>query len=469
MRNILGFLNLAELGIYTAVATSLYKPIFEKDQNKVSEIISLFGFLYRIIGFAILVIGVVVSIFLPNIFAKTDLNYLVLYAAYYTFLTITLVSYFNNYKQVLLAADQRSYVTTRLSNWMNIVKVGLQILYLKYMGGNYYGWLLIELVFGFALRYLINKTMTKQYPWLKTDLRNGRMLLVRYRDVLKKVKQLFAHKLAGFIHYQSSQILVYALTSLTMVTYFTNYTLIFSKVTILINSTLGSNLAGIGNIIAENNPAKIRKVFWEFNALYFWIGGVLVFSFYHIIEPFIVLWLGSEFILPPIVFLIMLINLYFMIVGQTARYFLNGYALFKDVWAPWVEASLNIGIAIGVGYFYGIFGVVLGIAISSLLIVIIWKPYFLFREGFKERSLKYWFNILKYVGLFILAWAILYPLAHSPWIPIPSSFLKLLLFAIIISFPFTILYGALLYFGSPGMKDLCRRMTPVLINLIRHN
>ncbi len=463
MRNILGFLNLAELGIYTAVATSLYKPLFDKDRKKINEIISLFGYLYRIIGFAILGLGMIVSIFLPWIFAKSDLHFLIIYGAFYTFLAITLVSYFNNFKQVLLAADQRTYVTARLSNWINLGKVGLQIIYLKYFNGNYYGWLLIELFFGLMLRYLVNRIVTKQYPWLQTNINNGRSLLSQYKEVLVKVRQLFAHKMADFAHYQSSLILVFALTSLTMVTYYTNYTLIFKQITTLINKTLGSNLAGIGNVIAENNNSKIMKVFWEFNALYFWIGGILVFSFYYILESFIILWLGAEFILPKLVFVVMLFNLYIMIVGQTARYFLNGYALFKDVWAPWTEAGLNIGIAIGVGYFYGILGVVIGIAISTLLIVNIWKPYFLFREGFKEKHWKYWPNILRYVGLFILAWLILYPLLHSGWLPSPSTYLKWFWFALLISIPFGLIYGLLLYIGSPGMKDLYQRMRSVLI------
>ena len=40
MRNILGFLNLAELGVYTAVATSLYRPIFDKNEDKINEILN---------------------------------------------------------------------------------------------------------------------------------------------------------------------------------------------------------------------------------------------------------------------------------------------------------------------------------------------------------------------------------------------------------------------------------------------
>jgi hypothetical protein len=249
-----------------------------------------------------------------------------------------------------------------------------------------------------------------------------------------------------------------------MVTYYTNYTLIFNKVTILIRQTLGSNLAGIGDIIAENNITKIKKVFWEFNALFFWIGGIILFSFYFLTEPFIVLWLGEDFILPENVFLVMLLNVFLVLVGQTARFFLNGYALFKDVWAPWAEAVINISIAIGVGYYFGLLGVVLGIAVSSLLIVIIWKPYFLYREGFKEKSTEYWLNMLRYLAILAITWLALSPLAHSGWLPEPTTYLNWILFALCISIPFSILYTIMLYFGAPGMKHLYQRMTPLLIS-----
>ena len=41
--SILDFLNLAELGIGTAVAVSLYKPLFDRDEQSIREIIALQG------------------------------------------------------------------------------------------------------------------------------------------------------------------------------------------------------------------------------------------------------------------------------------------------------------------------------------------------------------------------------------------------------------------------------------------
>ena len=68
LNNLLGFLNLAELGISTAIGYVLYKPLFEHDEKKINEIISVFGFIYRRIGFIILSAGCALACFLPLIF-----------------------------------------------------------------------------------------------------------------------------------------------------------------------------------------------------------------------------------------------------------------------------------------------------------------------------------------------------------------------------------------------------------------
>ena len=66
--NLLGFLNLAELGITSAIATSLYKPLYQNDTNAINDIISIFNYLYRLVGCVILVIGLVATLFIPSIF-----------------------------------------------------------------------------------------------------------------------------------------------------------------------------------------------------------------------------------------------------------------------------------------------------------------------------------------------------------------------------------------------------------------
>lgn len=43
--NLLGFLNLAELGISTAISYTLYTPLYQKDYKTINEIVAVQGWL----------------------------------------------------------------------------------------------------------------------------------------------------------------------------------------------------------------------------------------------------------------------------------------------------------------------------------------------------------------------------------------------------------------------------------------
>ena len=71
--SILQFLNIAEMGIGTAIACTLYKPISSGDNLQICDIISLQGHLYKRIACFILVCGLIVIGLIPVIFSKTVL------------------------------------------------------------------------------------------------------------------------------------------------------------------------------------------------------------------------------------------------------------------------------------------------------------------------------------------------------------------------------------------------------------
>ena len=73
LSNILGYLNLAELGIAGCISFFLFKPLQANDRKKIQEILSVFGYLYRYIGIIILIAGIIVSCFFPLIFRQTEL------------------------------------------------------------------------------------------------------------------------------------------------------------------------------------------------------------------------------------------------------------------------------------------------------------------------------------------------------------------------------------------------------------
>lgn len=85
LQNLLGFLNLAELGISTAIGYVLYKPLFEQNKLKINEIISVFGYLYHWIGKIMLLAGGILACFLSLIFSNTGFDLTLIFFVYFFF------------------------------------------------------------------------------------------------------------------------------------------------------------------------------------------------------------------------------------------------------------------------------------------------------------------------------------------------------------------------------------------------
>lgn len=263
MQNLLGFLNLAELGIGASIGYVLYKPIFDGNRDRIKEIVSVLAYLYRNVGLLILGAGLLLACFLPYIFADAGIRLGVIYFAYFAFLTSALISYFVNYRQTLLGADQRNYVVTVYFQTANIIKILLQIALVCYVGSLYL-WIAIELTFGILYSFILNWKINRVYPWLKCSVSEGRLKYPENRIIVRKARQMFVHKLAGMGRTQLLPFLVYAFTSLKLVAYYGNYMLLLTKLNQLVDNFLGSTGAGVGSLIAEGGyeayPAGILGV-----------------------------------------------------------------------------------------------------------------------------------------------------------------------------------------------------------------
>jgi len=461
--NLLSFLNLAELGVGSAIGYVLYKPIYENNHNEINEIISVFGYIYKKIGLIILAAGLILGCFIPLIFAKTSFNFGLIYFAYFSFLASSLISYFINYRETLLGADQKNYVIVGYLQTSQVIKSLVQMC-LAYYTKNYYYWVIIELTFGFLFSIVLNKKIDQTYPWLSTNIKKGKQLFKKYPDIIKYTKQLFVHKIAEFVLTQTSPFLVFTFSSLRSVAFFSNYTLITDKISGLINNILGSTGAGVGNLVAEGDEKKIKKVFWELTSIRYFVAGIFLFSLYNLIEPFISIWLGSNYIMNKPILILILANSFIMQTRGTIDQYLYGYGLFSDVWAPFAEAALNLGIAILCGSFWGIEGVLMGPLVSMTLIVCIWKPYFLYNKGFKTSIWSYWLTLFKYFLILTSAWILSNIILKSIITINPAnSYKSWILYALITTSIYSIISFILMYMFTQGIRDFIYR----IINKIR--
>ena len=456
--NLLGFLNLVELGIGTAIGYVLYKPLYDKDQEQINEIISVFGYLYHCVGYIILAAGVLLSLFLPLIFPDISIELPVVYAAYYSFLASSLIGYFINYKQTLLSADQRNYVVTAYFQTANILKVVIQLISAHYTG-NYYLWIVIEFFFGIIYAFILNWKINEVYPWLRSNVRNGRALLSKHNKIITLTKQVFAHKIGTFVQYQLSPFLIYAFASLQSVAYYGNYTLLTSKVSGLFVNFLGSSSAGVGNLIAEGNKEKILRIYWELLSIRFLFAGISTLFLYYIIPPFITLWIGSEYVMSENILILVLTGYVLGILRGTTDEFISGYGLFKDVWAPLAESGIFAVVALVGGYFWQLEGILLGGIVSLLIVVFGWKPYFLFKHGMAMPVRLYCLGFLELMICTSIAGCVVFILHDILCIVNPYySWATFIIYCIIEGITIFILMFVVLYVGTSGMKGIVSRI-----------
>lgn len=403
--NILGYLNLAELGITACIGFFLFKPLQTNNRQEIQDILSLLGYLYKWIGCIILAGGILISLFFPLIFATAELGLGIIYFAFYSFLGSSLIGYFINYRQTLLSADQKNYLVAIYYQSANILKIILQII-LAYTYKNLYLWVGIEFVFGIIGCIILNWKINKEYPWLNVDKKRGRLLLKQYPEVITKTKQVFIHKIKDFVLVRSDELFIFLFVSLKMVAYYGNYMIIISKLISLFSSVTGSVGASVGNLVAEGNKQGMMKVFWEYTTVQHTIAAILSFSLYNFIEPFIAHWLGLEYIMDRKILILLILYIYITNSRNSVDSFNYAHGLYADVWSAWAELIINISITIIGGLKWGIIGILLGKIASLLTIVVLWKPYYLFTSGFKEPVSIYWKGVLRNYGISIMAFLI---------------------------------------------------------------
>ena len=380
IENLLSLLNLSEMGIATAVSFTLYRPIAENDRESIQEILSVQGWIYFIVGVIVAVGGIIIAFFLPNIFANTSLPLSSVYTAFLVFLLSSLLGYFFNYKQIMHSALQQDYRNVVIVKSIVVVKIISQIIIVKFLGRGYQGWLFLECIFSILTSIGLSWSIRQAYPWLKVSVFKGRRLTSKYPIIFTKIKQLFFHKLSGVALSQISPLVIYAFTSISLVAIYSNYMLILTGISTLISAMFGGIAPIIGNLIVEGDKDKERKVFGEYMVLRMLLGG----AFCHCLliggSSFVNLWLGKDLLLPSDAFYLLVAIGY---INFTRPYdtFLIPYGRVEDIWAPIIEAGLNLGFAILLGYYFSLSGILFGVLISLVVIVLGWKAYFLATKG----------------------------------------------------------------------------------------
>lgn len=396
--NVITMLSIFELGIGNAIIYNLYKPLANKDIKNVKSLMGFYKKAYNYIALIIFIVGIIIIPFLPYIVKDLtiDIN---LYAIYFLFLISTLTSYVIAYKRNLIYADQNNYIID-LVHMAYLLLVNCLQLIILYLTKNYYLYLVIKIICQFLENLAITLIANSLYPYLlDKDIESLDKSIEN--DIFSKVKALFFHKIGAIIINGTDNIIISMYLGISQVGIYTNYYTIINSVRTLFSQIISSTTASIGNLIVTEDYDKRYFVFKKMQFLNFWISVFCAVSILLIIQPFICLWFGKDYLINELSLIVLVLNFYQRIMRMTFSTFKESAGIYvEDKYVPIIESILNILFSIVLLKFFGFAGVFMGTIISSLIIWGYSYPIFVYKKLFNRSYLDYFKEMFNYLLLF---------------------------------------------------------------------
>lgn len=383
--SVLQVLNLAELGVGSAMVYSMYKPIAQDDNTTICALMKLYRTYYRVIGLIIALVGGVLTPFIPKLISgevPSDIN---IYVLYLLNLGATVLSYWMfAYKNSILQAHQRTDVISKVTLITNTFQYGLQLLVLCTIK-NYYVYVLVLLATQVITNIVTAIVADRMYPQFKPA---GKVKDEEIKKINRRIRDLFTSKIGGIIYDSADTIVISAFLGLTILSIYQNYFYILTAVSGLIAVMFSSCTAGIGNSIVVESKEKNYSDLKKFTFIISWIAGVCSCSLLCLYQTFMELWVGKDLMLS--FFEVVCFVLYFFVRQYNAL-----FNLYKDASGMWHEdrfrpltaAMTNLVLNLILVQFIGIYGILLSTVIAIVCVGMPWLMHNLFTIIFGKKHM----------------------------------------------------------------------------------
>lgn len=382
---LLAYIGIVEMGLGGASAYALYRPLLEKNYERIDIVVSTIRSLYNKIAGGIFLIGIIFIPFL-KFFIKEEINIKKIYVYWILYLISTVISYlFLNYNILFTANQEYNFVRITQASIKFIIQILKLIILLKLK--SFYFFILAMILENLIQGFIFRVYYMKNYSYInKTKKRD--------KAIIKGIKNLFFHKIGGLVVFDTDLILISRFLSLEKVGIYASYQIIINLLTNLISIMTNVLIPNVGRHIAgEKESFHLWK---KINDIYFVIATVFAHCFFKLSNDFMKLWIGGENTFSQLTVILISINLFILIYRTPIEIFKNAYGYFEDIYSPVMEIIINLGLSLYLIMKIGLNGVIIGTIVSNILIVIILKPILTFKRCFKKSIKLYIYVYLKY-------------------------------------------------------------------------
>jgi len=392
--NVFSVISLCELGIGSAIAQSLYKPLARNDEYKVSAIIAYYSKVCRVLALVTSAVSLGVVGFLPSL-VESKLSAFEVSTAFLLFALHVCVSYILAPKCTLVVCDQRMYVVSVVRSAVGVVSLVLQSAMLV-IYGNYLLYLASRILVITLGDIIINMYADKSYPCLSLKMKVGREYK---KSLFGNVKALVWHKAGGVLSRSCDSLLLTFFVGLSGMGKYSNYALMIGTVGAFFDVAINAVSASVGNLGAGDRGEKSEGIMRKIYFVNFWLLTVGTSIIVCILNPFIRLWLGEEMLFTNAQMLVIVSSFYFSCIRDPVQIFVNTFGLFKESkYIPMLRAVFNIVLSVIFVQKMGVAGVFLGTTLSTVLVPLCGEVRVLYKYGFSMKPRDFYKEMFCYIA-----------------------------------------------------------------------
>lgn len=382
--SILQMLSLTELGFSTAVVFALYKPISEKNIGLICALVNYLNKVYKIVGIVVLGVGLALLPFLEELITGYVPENINIYILYLIYLFNTVLSYWLfAYKSALLTAMQREDIVSNIQTVTTVSIRIIQIIILM-LFKNYYVYILVMPIGTIANNILLQIYSHKLFPQI---IPNGKVPDSIRENLNIQIKALLISKIADTARNSLDNIIISSFIGLSAVAVYDNYLYIYSGIRGFFLVLVSAMQASVGNSLVEESVDKNYKDFNKFTFLIMFFTGWSTVCLFCLYQPFMQIWMsGKEKMLLPFSGM-SLFCVYFYIINMnnTVNLYLHGNGFYWQCrWWYVLEAVMNLGLNVLLGYVWKINGILLATIITLFAFNFMPRTAVIFRDYFKR-------------------------------------------------------------------------------------
>lgn len=365
--NIFSILAVADLGISNLFCYHLYRELENENEQEIGKLMYLYKTAYRTVAICVLVIGCILSFFLPYIVNNPSLSWDYIRKLYFLQLGNTVLGYFMVYRRTLYICDQKSFICVKIDAYVSVIIQVAQILALA-VTRNYIIYLVVHLSTSVISNMIIARKTNRDYPYLKKKYAVSKEYF-KEKNIFTDLRNAIIHKLTFSIYSGTDNIIISAFCGIRMVALYGNYYVISTSLTSLITKMVYEPFqATIGKIVYSGR--KKEELWTQFEMLDFFsyiiasMCGLGMIIFYQFA---IQIWMGKAYLLPSSFVIAYSMTIFLSLDSEMIYRYRAAFGEFsRDRNFMILSTILNIVLSIALTKKIGITGVQIGTLVAFL-------------------------------------------------------------------------------------------------------